>query len=276
MAGSASDTTIHRNEPPMSKTAKNNIQIFLSDTAGSFADVHFVLRNVEALICGSVWSEIMRGPNIAHDGIAEHDKQTFEEIGAASGFHKGNIYDLRQLEAKILASLQGSAFPFRDAPRGTWTPFDWRNSYREADLTARCVFMSEALRERDFALYQRLFAPFQITKVDRHSPVVVEIAIALGSAVGATGLLTLSALKLVAADLRGRIRQQEEELNLELQQLRTRLAALLVKEIENQREDITVSPEVLQAAATLMAQPVKNLTRSPLVDKITLGLSTGF
>ena len=163
---------------------------------------------------------------------------------------------------------------------GDFDPFD---PFDMAVAFGLNCWLRKVIREGNSGLYDRLFSFANVARLEHKSPLVVELLISIAAVTLTPIILTYGIMRAVARCKRLELDNElrEAEVGLKREELKQRriqteilqeLKTTVNDRISNQNLDIPDG--VLVAATTISSPAVAELSTSPLIGSVTLGLTT--
>jgi hypothetical protein len=176
---------------------------------------------------------------------------------------------------------------FSHIGEGEWMPFSAFHNYKPFSSldTGVIVGINTWARQEIYRtnpeLYAELFQFAEVSKLEHHSPLVLELAVAI-SIPTLPILLTYGLMRAVSSHrkMEAEIRIREREADIKDEELRQKkIQTAIVEEIytsiKSQRgSNLDIPEKVIENAASFAVSSVSELGSSPLVDKITFGVSS--
>lgn len=259
-----------------------SLQITLKHEKHSASDVALLTQSVDGIVCASVWAtiaEVRESESDAIDSARRILSRALENDKARARFFPEFGGDF----AVTLSGRRNRRPPNRvrsvaDMPN--FDPFDPLDVGVAFGLTA---WFRKVLQQGDAEVYTRLFSFANIARLEHKSPLVLGLLLAIGTGVLTPVLLTYGIMRAVGRckrlDLENQLRETEVELrHEELRQRRIQTEILeTLKNAVNERaasNNLSIPDEALAAAATISSPAVAELSTSPIIGSITLGLSS--
>lgn len=252
--------------------AHATLTIQLDGNEHSSASVAVLVQAVDGLASAAVWASLL-----------------YADEGLSPEFHwaREQIADLRRDKAS------GRFYPqfVRPArPRNRWFPsavnvlrdFDADDPLDFAVTVGTNLWLRKELESRDRERADRLFSFAEISRLEHRSPLLIELSVAIGVTALVSALILYGAMK-AASHLRKmeedrRREQLQEELQREdLKQRRIQTEILQVMRdavVERQAGgQLTIPDAALVAAATISSPAVREISKSPLIGSVSLGVT---
>ncbi len=261
-----------------------HLRITLADDKYSSADLAFLIESIHNLTSAAIWATIL-SPQVISDELSTARGILVE---ATQGDRTGARFypDFQSI------FLYPHFFPFytgiseeelnANQARPDF-PFDLDNPLDVGTLTGINSWFRRQLHDNDREVYDRLFGLATIDRLEHHSPLVLEMGVVL------TGALLIPAIViygLMRATAQGRRHHAEAEIReveaqekrevLRQRRIQTEILEELrdaIREARQRNRDFVVPPEVLVAAAQISSPSIADLSSSPLIDTISIGLT---
>lgn len=157
--------------------------------------------------------------------------------------------------------------------------FDPRNPMDATIRYALNSWIYRTLLQADADLCDDMFSFAKLERVEHHSPLAIELSLIVGAALIPV-ILTYALLRTVT-DARRRhaeVRLRDTEVMIKEEELtHRRIQTRILENVARATEEMDVDAipkEAIIAAATVSTSPIADLSSSPLIGSVTLGLST--
>jgi hypothetical protein len=250
-----------------------SLGIQLSSESHSTSEVGYIVDIIDSLPMVSFWSALVTPET--------NDKNIFiaRELlseSAMRGKAKHRFYPLFHRDFHLIDENRYA--PFQSLPK-----FDSFDPLDIGVIAGVNTWAKRVIFQKDKNLYNQLFNFAAVSKLEHHSPLVIELAIAI-SIPSLPIILTYGLMRAAASYRRlsaeADIREKEADIkDEELKQKRIQTAILeeMKSSIEQQgikKEKIRIPEKALENVATFGVSSVAELAHSPLIDKMTFGIST--
>jgi hypothetical protein len=263
------------------------LTLVLSGAQHSSSDIAFLTENVQAIVSAALWACLIN-PGASGDYLHRARMILSDALHADLKSH-GRFYPYfyRIFEdRRTFPFTQESLIEDRSAEGLSKSEhFDITNPLDVSTLIGINAWARRQLYATDPDLCGQLFDFAAVDKLEHHSPVLLELGVAIGAVVTAPVLLTYGLMRALAkakrGDLEVAIRQvelEEKREALRQRKLQTRLYEELVAAFQEQRKrdrDLKVPDAVLANAVQIASPAISELSSSPLVGKITFGATIG-
>jgi len=236
----------------------------LQSTTHSSADVRFVVDALDGIVSAGVWAAISY-PDGQGDDLIVARRHLDEEI------HRPKS------RARFFPDwLQFSDPESIDAPALAFEPLDPMDAGVRDGLNS---FLRRALWQRDKQLYSRVFGFASVKRIEHHSPLLIELAVALTGAIALPAVLAWGIMRAAAgmrkASAEARIREVEAEIREE--ELRQKkIQTRILEEVANAAHELgpqRIPRGAIEKASQISTTAVSDLGASPLIGSVTVGLS---
>jgi hypothetical protein len=165
--------------------------------------------------------------------------------------------------------------------------FDPLNNMDAAMQSGLNSWLTRIARRSNPDLYQEIFSFAHVSKLEHHSPLVLQLSVTIGATMAVTTLPALLLYGLMRATAKGRQdeartkilesqAQQQREIAHQLE-LKTKMMAEVERALNSYNQGsskLGIPPEVLLETVRIAAPAVADLKDSPLVGSMTVGIST--
>lgn len=263
-----------------------SLSITLSSRTHSVGDLAFVSETVNDLVASAAWAVIL-----------DRDSE-IEEARAARIILQEEL-DRGKAGARFFPSFDRvldypESFPFNQSSvleQGEIDPESRLNSVKNfelyepldrATLSGINSWLRRTLAERNREAYNKVIGFAEVTRLEHHSPLLMEVAIILGAAAALPVLIAYGLLRAAAKAKRlnaeAEIREAEAKDRWEVvkqRKIQTEILEELRDAVKEQRKDggIKVPDTVLAAAAQIGTPSIADLGSSPLIERLTIGLT---
>jgi len=252
------------------------LRIKLNTEQHSVAEVATLLQVVDNLVSAPVWA-----------GILDREFADRDESFAQAREILGSSADLPKAKRRFYPGFSRNfaygrlADGFRDSelleePAGSNEPLDI------GVQVGLNYWLKRVVRDADPNLYKRLFDAPGVSRLEHHSPLLLEVCVLLGATVAGVVLLTYGLLRAAAVsnrkEIENRIRRAEAT-SKEQEALQREIQTEMLSEVrdairEQRKDDDFAVPESAVAAAVAIASPsVAELNSNPLIKNMTFGAS---
>lgn len=261
-----------------------SLTIVLANAEHSSADVALLVEDIQALITASLWASFS-SPDLSDETLLKAKRILLEGLESAKAgvrfypsfrqiLNVPGLIPFGQNGDELVSQTGGGDLDFRSD-----------DALDVGTLVGVNSWMRRQVLAHDIELYRKVFGFATIDRLEHHSPLVIEVGIALTSAVAVPILLTYGLLRAVAkakrANAEAEIRQAEADDRKEIvkqRKVQTEIISEVRDAIKSERsrnEDFHVPDEVLVNAAKIAEPVVAELGSSSLIEKVTFGASFG-
>lgn len=237
------------------------LRIELKAMGHSMADVALVTQAADGLVCASVWAALQTTEN----GLTDDFSRARELVKMSADYPKAN--------QRFYPGFGSFGSP----------PFDVE-PYDALDfgvLVGVNAWLKKIVQNHDVELFNRIFSFAEVSRLEHHSPLLLEVAVLLGGATFAVPLLTYGLMRAVVRcrqlELNNELRETDVELKreeLKQRRIQTEVLSSVRDTIRGPGQSVTVSDATLAAITTISSPSVAELATSPLIGSISVGVTT--
>ena len=245
------------------------LRVELSSVEHSMADVALIVEDLDSLIVGALWGAMTR-PQGENDVLSRG--RSILERSAAEGKAAARFHPR-------FWQITFDEIDYRE-PEGGFDPFNPLDAGMQFGINS---WFRRALFQSDPKLYRELCSFADVSRLEHHSPLLIELSIAVAvlsaPVVLAYGLMTAAA-RARRLEAEANIREQEAESKKEevkQRALQTRMMQAVTEAVEKQAAEgkLIVPKEAITKAVQVASPGVADLGENTLIKEVTFGISAG-
>jgi hypothetical protein len=263
-------------------TSEASLTVTVANGAEPASDLMVLSEGFDGLITGAVRAVILQ--ELGDEGPFARARRILLNAAETSKANIRFFPDFPKIIRGGIARGDTDASPYRPYIPYSSSDFDPFDPYDAGVETGINSWMRRIILSEDPALYRELFSFAHVARITKQSPLLIEVSVLLGAAVLLPAVIVVGLFRAVDGIRRGQaetdIRKTEKEIKdeeLVQRRIQTEILGYIRDTVKEQArgKTLNVGDGVLAAAATITSPSVADLAASPLIEKVTLGISSG-